>query len=87
MGWRYYRRRKILPGLYINFSKRGVSFSAKAGRATVNVNPKRKRVTRTLNVGGGLSYRTSHKIEAQASPFVRFVLFIIRLFYKKGRSK
>jgi hypothetical protein len=87
MGWRYYRRRKILPGLYINFSKRGVSFSAKAARATVNVNPKRKRVTRTLNVGGGLSYRDSRRLEAQASPLVRFVVFIVRIFRKKGQSK
>jgi hypothetical protein len=82
-AWRFYRRIKIFPGLYLNISKRGFSFSLRSGRATVNVNPKRKRVTKTLNVGGGLSYRESRKLEAQASPLIRFIVFLIRKFWRK----
>jgi hypothetical protein len=57
MGLRFQKRIKILPGVYINLSKSGVSASLGGRGATVNVGSTGKRMI-TLGVPGtGLSYR------------------------------
>jgi hypothetical protein len=57
MGLRFQKRIKILPGVYINLSKSGVSASVGGHGATVNVGHTGKRMI-TLGIPGtGLSYR------------------------------
>lgn len=57
MGLRFQKRIKILPGVYINLSKSGVSASVGGKGATVNVGADGRRMI-TLGIPGtGLSYR------------------------------
>ncbi len=57
MGLRFQKRIKILPGVYINLSKSGVSASVGGHGATVNVGADGRRMV-TLGIPGtGLSYR------------------------------
>lgn len=57
MGFRFQKRIKILPGLWINLSKSGVSASAGGHGATVNVGADGRRMV-TLGIPGtGMSYR------------------------------
>ena len=57
MGFRFQKRIKILPGVYINLSKSGVSASVGGHGATVNVGANGRRMI-TLGIPGtGLSYR------------------------------
>ncbi len=56
--FRFHRRIPILPGLWLNLSKRGISLSAGVPGATVNVS--KDGVQGTAGIpGSGLSYRTS----------------------------
>jgi hypothetical protein len=55
MGWRFQKRRKVLPGVSLNLSKRGagVSFGRRGARVSVG----RRGVTATASLlGSGLSY-------------------------------
>lgn len=55
MGWRFQRRKKLLPGLTLNLGKRGGSVSL--GRRGGRLNVGRRGVTATASlVGTGLSY-------------------------------
>jgi hypothetical protein len=55
MGWRFQRRRKLLPGVTLNVGKRGGSLSF--GRRGAKLNVGRRGVTGTLTLlGTGLSY-------------------------------
>lgn len=55
MGWRFQRRKRVLPGLTLNLGKRGGSLSAGPRGAKLNVG--RRGVTGTLSlIGTGLSY-------------------------------
>ncbi len=57
MGLRFQKRIRILPGVYINLSKSGVSASLGGHGATVNLGHTGKRMI-TLGIPGtGLSYR------------------------------
>lgn len=57
MGLRFQKRIRILPGVYINLSKSGVSASVGGHGATVNVDHTGRRMI-TLGIPGtGLSYR------------------------------
>lgn len=57
MGFRFHKRIKILPGVYINLSKSGVSASVGGRGATVNVGADGRRMI-TLGIPGtGMSYR------------------------------
>lgn len=57
MGFRFQKRIRILPGVYINLSKSGVSASLGGHGATVNVDAKGRRMI-TLGIPGtGMSYR------------------------------
>lgn len=57
MGFRFQKRIRILPGVYINLSKSGVSGSVGGHGATVNVGHDGRRMI-TLGVPGtGMSYR------------------------------
>jgi hypothetical protein len=60
MGFRFRRRLKILPGLWINLSKGAPSLSIGGRGATTNIGA--KGVTTTLGIPGtGLSYRFGPK--------------------------
>jgi Protein of unknown function (DUF4236) len=55
MGWRYQRRKRILPGVRLNMSKRGAGVSVGPRGAKVSVG--RRGVTATLSLlGTGLAY-------------------------------
>jgi uncharacterized protein DUF4236 len=55
MGWRFQRRKKVLPGLTLNLGKRGGSVSV--GRRGAKLNVGRRGVTGTVSLlGTGLSY-------------------------------
>ena len=55
MGWRFQRRRRLLPGLSLNLGKRGASVSAGPRGAKLNVGRRGVQGTVSL-VGTGLSY-------------------------------
>jgi hypothetical protein len=55
MGFQYRRRKKILPGLALNLSKRGAGLSVGPRGAKVSVGPSGTRATLSL-LGTGLSY-------------------------------
>ena len=55
MGWRFQRRRRILPGVTLNVSKRGAGVSVGQRGAKVSAGPRGLFATLTL-VGTGLSY-------------------------------
>lgn len=56
MGISYRKRIKIGNSTFLNVSKSGISISQKVGRITVN-----SRGTTNINLGKGVTYRTSFK--------------------------
>ena len=55
VGWRFQRRKKVLPGVTLNLGKRGGSLSV--GRRGGKLNVGRRGVTATVSlVGTGLAY-------------------------------
>jgi hypothetical protein len=55
MGWRFQRRKRLIPGLTLNVGKRGGSLSF--GRRGARVNVGRRGATGTVSLlGTGLSY-------------------------------
>jgi Protein of unknown function (DUF4236) len=56
MSWRWHRRVKILPGVWLNFSKHGISVSAGTRGLRVNVGKRGTYLTSSIP-GTGLSYR------------------------------
>jgi hypothetical protein len=55
VGWRFQRRKKILPGVTLNVGKRSAGFSV--GRRGARMSVGRRGVTGTLSLlGTGLSY-------------------------------
>jgi uncharacterized protein (TIGR03382 family) len=55
LAWRFQRRRKILPGITLNLSKRGVGVSVGPRGARTSAGPRGLTATLTL-LGTGLSY-------------------------------
>jgi Protein of unknown function (DUF4236) len=55
MGWRFRRRKKLLPGVSLNVGKRGGSLSFGRPGASLNVGRRGATATATL-LGTGLSY-------------------------------
>lgn len=55
MGWRFQKRKQLLPGLTLNLGRRGGSLSAGPRGAKVNVGRRGARGTISL-LGTGLSY-------------------------------
>ena len=56
VGISYRKRIKIGDGTFLNVSKSGISVSQKIGKTTIN-----SRGTTTINLGNGVTYRTSNK--------------------------
>ena len=54
MGISYRKRINLGNGTILNISKSGVSISQKIGKITIN-----SRGTTTVNLGNGITYRTS----------------------------
>ena len=69
MGFRFRRRLRIMPGIYVNLSKTGGSLSIGGHGATLNVSRAGTRTTVGLP-GSGLSYRspTHHWGDTAAPP-------------------
>jgi hypothetical protein len=68
MGWRFRRSYKILPGLRMNISSRGVSSFSFGGRGvTVNMSKRGTKTTYGLP-GTGISYQTQTKPLQTATP-------------------
>lgn len=60
MGFRFRKRLKLFPGLWVNLSKRGASLSVGGRGATINVN--RQGVQETVGLpGSGISYRSKRR--------------------------
>jgi hypothetical protein len=55
MGWRFQRRKRLLPGITLNLGRRGASVSAGPRGAKVNVGRRGAQATVSL-IGTGLSY-------------------------------
>jgi Protein of unknown function (DUF4236) len=55
MGWRFQRRKKLIPGVTLNVGKRGAGLSLGRRGARANVGRKGLGATLTL-LGTGLSY-------------------------------
>ncbi len=55
MAWRYQRRRKLLPGVTLNLSKRGGGVSVGPRGARASIGPRGLTATLSL-LGTGLSY-------------------------------
>ena len=55
MGWRFQRRKRLLPGVSIGLGKRGASLSLGPRGAKVNVGRRGVAATASL-LGTGLSY-------------------------------
>ena len=55
MGWRFHRSLRIIPGIRLNLSKTGTSWSIGGRGATMNI--KGRRVRTTIGIPGtGISY-------------------------------
>jgi hypothetical protein len=55
MGWRFQRRKKLLPGVTLNLGKRGAGLSVR--RPGARVSASRRPLTATVGlVGTGLAY-------------------------------
>ena len=71
MGFRFRRRIKLFPGLWLNASRSGLSASLGVRGATVNLNRKGHQETVGLP-GSGLSYRGKRRpIGASHRPLAR----------------
>jgi hypothetical protein len=58
MGFLFCKRIKILPGVWFNLSKRGISTSIGGKGITINIKDDNVRTTASIP-GTGLSYRTT----------------------------
>ena len=77
MGWRFYRRFKVAPGVTVNVSKSGpsVSFGTRGARFTIG----RKGARETVGIPGtGVSYTNLSKIQNST------VIWIIALALAAG---
>ncbi len=78
MALRFQKRIRILPGLWLNLSKTGISFSLGGNGATMNVGTRSR--TFTLGIPGtGLSYRVT--LTSAILLAVIAVLAVLALFY------
>ena len=77
MGWRFRRSLRILPGVRLNVSKRGLS-SVSVGRRGLTLNVGRKGTKETIGLSGsGLSYTTPIRHEAPAGRTIGWVAMVI----------
>lgn len=60
MGFRYRKRIKLFPGLYLNVGTKSMSLSVKAGPVSKTFSTSGRNTT-SVNLPGGASYRTSHR--------------------------
>lgn len=65
MGFRFRKRIRVLPGVHLNISKRGVSTSIGGKGLTVNLRGDKIKTTASLP-GSGLSYSGTHSIHPES---------------------
>lgn len=70
MGFRYRKRIKLLPGIYLNIGTKSMSLSFKAGPVSRTYSTT-SRTTTSVNLPGGASYRTSHRRRPTAAQTAR----------------
>jgi len=83
MRFRFYRRKKILPGITLNLSRSGPSISLGVRGAKVTVGPKGNRATVGLP-GTGLFYTEHTKSSSPLQPEQKnshLVLFLIIVLF------
>jgi hypothetical protein len=95
MGWRFYRRIRLIPGLRLNLSRSGPSLSFGHRGAWYTIGPRGRRVTVGLP-GAGIFY-TEHipppgrfmagivRIRPQAWPNLQMIAFADELLDRGGR--
>ena len=85
MGLRFWRRKKIAPGVTLNLSKSGVSVSVGPPGAKVTVGPKGTRSTVGIP-GSGLHYTRSrgHRTSGNGGLVLGIVAVIIPVFFVIG---
>lgn len=76
MGLRLRKRIKIIPGVYFNLSKSGVSASIGPKGLTTNIKAGRKSTTTMSVPGTGVAYQVTHSSGAGSSWMV-FIFFVI----------
>jgi len=78
MGWRFYRRIKIAPGVTVNLSKQGASLSI--GERGAHVTFGRNGIRRTVGIPGtGVSYTTVSKNSGVSSGWPLFLIAAVLL--------
>ncbi len=87
MGFRFYRRKKLFPGVTLNVSKSGPSVSIGGRGARMTIGPKGTR--KTIGIPGtGISYTETSKTTADADstqgrsgtwPAIIIMLFVLAI--------
>jgi Protein of unknown function (DUF4236) len=91
MAFLFRKRIKILPGIWFNLSKRGISTSIGGKGLTLNIKDDKVRTTASIP-GTGLSYRTtststpSTRAGIPAWVWVLVVVFVVVVFVVKWHS-
>ncbi|SRR5579872_3473223 len=68
MGWRFRRGVRVLPGVRLNISKRGIS-SVSIGRRGLTLNVSRRGTKETIGLPGtGISYTTPMQHSVETTP-------------------
>lgn len=82
MGFRFRKQIKILPGLKLNISKKGVS-SVSAGKKGATINLGRKGASQTIGLPGtGLSYRTDKATPGWLVVLILVAIAVIWIFFR-----
>ena len=91
MSFRFRRRIKILPGLYLNASKSGLSFSITGmllGLFRITHNFGRKKQKQTLGIPGtGMAWQRTLSAKGIALPIAFLVAGLLWCVYYFGREK
>ncbi|MFX3618004.1 MAG: DUF4236 domain-containing protein [Sporolactobacillus sp.] len=66
LPFQYRRRIKILPGIHLNLGKKSHSWSFGGRGAHTTYNPKTKKVTQSMDLPGGLSWRKQYSTKKEA---------------------
>lgn len=83
MGFRFRKRIKIIPGVYINLGKKGInSTSVKAGWFTSNINSKGVKHTAGAH-STGLSYETKRSRTSGKGLLFTFIACVVIYFIFK----
>ena len=89
MGFRFRKRIKILPGVYLNLSARGVSFSFGRKGLHYTVSSSGKRTASVGLPGTGMSYSKTSKASTGGKwlfPVVLAFLLVVLILYLRNQG-